>query len=232
MDAQAAKALFDRNARTYDAVNLVVSLGMTNAWYGWAAEQAVHEPGERVLDAFAGSGAVGIRMAKRGAKVTLADVSPRMLKAAAMDAKRLGVEVESLEIDLTAQPLRVPGAPFDAVTAMWGARYVDDPVAVIGSLAEQLCPGGRLVLVDFVEPSGGLTSRVAAAYFNGIVPTVGTLVSGSPDLYRELTASTHRTGPAPRLRDTVESAGLRIVAERSMGFGLVQGLVGVPVQPA
>lgn len=225
MDSAAARELFDRNARTYDAVNLVVSFGMTGAWYGWAADQAVVGPGARVLDAFSGSGAVGIRAARRGACVTLADVSPRMLKAAALDAKRAGVDVALLETDLTARPLDLPGAPFDAITAMWGTRYVDDPSAVLHGLAEQLTPEGRLVLVDFVEPSDGFVSRAASVYFFRVVPAVGTIVSGSPDLYRELVATTHRMGPASRLRDMVERAGLRVAQEHAMGFGLVRGIV-------
>ena len=65
------------------------------------------------------------------AAVTVADVSPEMLSVARDRARSRGLSLDTVEVDLTADALTVPGAPFDAVTVMWGLRYVDDPARVL-----------------------------------------------------------------------------------------------------
>lgn len=225
MDANSARQLFDANSPTYDRVNGVISLGLDRRWYDWAAEQALVTPGARVLDAFAGTGAVGLRVAEKGGRVTLADVSPRMLEVASERARERGLEVRTVSADLSAESLEIEGAPFDAIVAMWGLRYVDDPAHVLANLSALLRPGGRLVVVDFVEPPPLLVSQIAAMYFFRVLPRVAGALAGRRELYGVLGESTHRMGSAERLLGLVEETGFAITETRSMGFGLVFGFV-------
>jgi demethylmenaquinone methyltransferase / 2-methoxy-6-polyprenyl-1,4-benzoquinol methylase len=222
----AARELFDTNADTYDRVNTFISFGLDSRWRRWAAYEAVSGPGARVLDAFAGTGLVGLRCAALGADVTLADVSPRMLEVASTRAAKAGVGLRIALTDLTAPDSRPPGAPFDAITMVFGARYVDDPARVIGGLSRLLSPDGRFVLVDFVEPDGSLLSRLAAVYFFGVLPRIASVLAGHRELYDRLVATTHDMGSAAHLISLAEDAGLEISETRTMGFGLVCGIVG------
>lgn len=231
MDEAAARALFDANARTYDRVNTVISLGLDSHWRAWAARRAVARPGARVLDAFAGTGLVGLRAARRGADVTLADASPGMLEMARARAAAAHLPVRTIECDLTGEPLMVPGAPFDAITVVFGVRYLDDPVRVLRALAGLLSAGGSIVVVEFVEPGPSVISRVAGWYFFGVLPRLAGLLSGHRELYETLASTTHAMGRADRLEAIVSSAGLEVTGRRSMGFGLVQGLVASPAHP-
>lgn len=225
MDASSARELFDTNARTYDRVNTLISLGLDARWRRWAVSQAVNVPHPRVLDAFAGTGGVGLKVAELGGEVVLADASDEMLSKARARAQESGFSVTTLVKDLTREPLIVEGAPFDAVTLMWGLRYVDDPVHVVASLTAQLTDTGRLVVVDFVEPSSGLISRLAGFYFFRILPKLASLLARRSELYKRLVETTHRMGSAKRLIGLVEEAGLEVVETHPMGFGLVLGLV-------
>ncbi|MGV8083773.1 MAG: class I SAM-dependent methyltransferase [Coriobacteriia bacterium] len=225
MDAESARRLFDTNSPTYDRVNGLISLGLDERWYAWAAEEALPAPGAHVLDAFAGTGAVGLRVAEKGGRVTLADVSPKMLEAASARAKERGLAVRTVLADLSAEPLAIEGAPFDAVVAMWGLRYVDEPARVVASLARLLEPGGRLVLVDFVEPPPVLASQIAALYFFHVLPRIAGLLAGHRELYGILAETARKTGPPRRLIEMAEAAGLRVAKTQSMGLGLVFGLV-------
>lgn len=224
MDSE-TRRLFDANARTYDGVNTLVSLGLDARWRDWAAKRAVDKPGERLLDAFAGTGLVGLRAAALGADVTLADDSRCMLAVARGRAHEAGREVHFVVTDLTASPPVVPGAPFDAVTMVFGARYVDDPVAVVRGLASLLRPGGPFVIVDFVEPPRTPLSRLAGLYFFHVLPRIASLLAGRRELYDRLTMSTHGMGTAQRLVSIAQDAGLTVTETRTMGFGLVTGLV-------
>lgn len=217
--------LFEANAATYDRVNSVVSLGLDARWRTWAARRAVRHAGAKVLDAFAGTGRTGIRAAELGAEVTLADFSRAMLLEAMAAARRRGVSPSVVATDLTAGT-PIPGAPFDAVTVTFGIRYLRDPVAVIRSLASMLVPGGRVVVLEFAEPGRRFVSRAAAFYFFRLLPKVASAIAGSADLYRVLTTTTHEIGGADHLEGLLRSAGLGIVGRRTMGFGLVIGVVG------
>ncbi len=224
MDEAAARSLFDANAATYDRVNSIISLGLDTRWRAWAAREAVAKPGARVLDAFAGTGLVGLRAAELGGRVILADVSPGMLAVALRRAHSRGIAVETAVTDLASEPLDV-GGPFDAITVMWGVRYLDDPVGVLKRLTSSLAPDGRVIVVDFVEPSDGLISRLAASYFFGVLPRIAGALAGHRELYRELTATTHAMGSRQNLARLVRDAGLEVVEQHVMGFGLVVGIV-------
>lgn len=216
--------LFDANARTYDRVNSIISLGLDARWRAWAARRAVVRPGARVLDAFAGTGRVGLQAARMGAHVTLADASAGMLAVAEREARRGELPVESLLTDLVAGTL--PPGPFDAVTMVFGVRYVADPSAVIGRLAALLAPGGRFVVLEFAEPTGGLVPRLAATYFFRILPVLAGALAGQRTLYRVLARTTHELRGREHLERIVTDAGLALAEVRTMGFGLVVGIVG------
>jgi demethylmenaquinone methyltransferase/2-methoxy-6-polyprenyl-1,4-benzoquinol methylase len=226
VDSDVARDLFDANAETYDRANTIVSLGLDARWRAWTARRAVDRAGVRVLDAFAGTGLVGLRSAALGADVTLADVSPRMLAVAQERADRSGVKITTVVADLTAPGPTVPGSPFDAITLVFGMRYLDDPTSVLRGLLSLSRPGATFVIVDFVEPDGSPLARLAAVYFFRVLPHLASALTGHRELYRELVATTHEMGPAERLVSIVESAGIEVTEVHRMGFGLVCGIVG------
>lgn len=226
MERAEARRLFDANAGTYDRVNSIVSLGLDARWRDWAARRAVTRLEARVLDAFAGTGRVGLRAAELGARVTLADISPGMLAVASRRAEERGLHVDTVLTDLTAEPPGVDG-PFDALTVMWGLRYLEDPAGTLRRLAELVAPGGRVIVVDFVEPSGGLVTRMAAVYFFRVLPRIAGAIAGRRRLYHELVATTRAMGSREHLMLLVREAGLEIVEQHTMGFGLVVGVVAV-----
>jgi len=223
MERADACRLFDANADTYDRVNSIVSLGLDARWRDWAARRAVVRFDARVLDAFAGTGRVGLRAAELGARVTLADISPGMLAVASRRAQEKGLRADTVVIDLTADPPCVDG-PFDALTVMWGLRYLADPAATLRRLAALVVPGGRVIVVDFVEPTGGLLTRMAAVYFFHVLPWIAGALAGRQRLYDELTTTTHAMGSREHLMFLMSEAGLEIVEQKAMGFGLVIGL--------
>lgn len=224
------RRLFDENADTYDRVNTIVSLGLDSRWRRWAARRAVTRPGSRVLDAFAGTGRTGIRAAELGAEVTLADLSRGMLAEADAGARRRGVSVHVVEADL-GEVERIPGAPFDALTLTFGIRYLAEPARVLARIAGLLKPGARVVLLDFTEPDGGVISRLAGAYFFGVLPKIAAALAGRSELYRLLVRTTHQIEGPWVLEDIATGAGLQLVGTRVMGFGLVTGVVAL-VPPA
>ena len=242
-------ALFDRNAATYDRVNTVICFGLDGRWRRWAAGWALAAaPGAaganvgaaartpagavipprppRVLDACGGSGLVALELARRGAQVTVADVSGGMLALAGRRAEREGLILEIVQADLATEPAtELPGAPFDAVTLAFGLRYVEDPAGLLRGLAAALVPGGSLVLLDAVVARGGAPARLAGRYFFDVAPRLGRLLAGRGELYAELTETVRALGTAGDLLRIVEAAGLAPRERRLFAGGVVAGVV-------
>lgn len=103
--------------------------------------------GERVLDGYAGTGAVGLEAISRGAAgATLVDTDPRAVRLITANATACGV-LDVCTVVRSAWPppaSRVPG-PFDLV-------FLDPPYdlpdleAALAAAAVVVAPGGRIVL--------------------------------------------------------------------------------------
>ena len=111
------------------------------------------KPGERVLDAATGTGAVAILIAKRGADVVGMDLAPVLIDTARERAAEEGATVEWDVGD--AEAMDYENASFDVVVSTCGVMFAPDHAAVAHELARVTKPGGRLVLACWT-PEGGL----------------------------------------------------------------------------
>src|SRR5919106_1659359 len=105
----AVRAMFDRIAPVYDAMNRLMSAGLDQRWRRITAEAAVR-PGDRVLDACCGTGDLAVACARAGGRVTGLDFSERMLDR----ARRKAPELEWVQGDLLVLPFA--DGTFDAAT--------------------------------------------------------------------------------------------------------------------
>jgi SAM-dependent methyltransferase len=116
-------------------------------------ERVDPKPGEKVLDAATGTGAVAILAARRGADVIGMDLAPVLVETAEQRAEEEGVSVRFEVGDAEAMPYG--DASFDVLTSTCGVMFAPDHAAVAGELARVTRPGGRLALACWT-PEGGL----------------------------------------------------------------------------
>jgi 16S rRNA (guanine(966)-N(2))-methyltransferase RsmD len=106
-------------------------------------------PGARVLDGFAGTGAVGIEALSRGAAhVTFVDSDPRAIRLIRTNLARCGIDDRHVIIraGIAAAAARLASAGFDII-------FLDPPYGAAGlaealSAAEVLAEEGTLVVVE------------------------------------------------------------------------------------
>src|SRR5439155_19454003 len=98
--------------------------------------------GERWLDLATGTGAVAIRAARAGAKVTGLDLAPRLVETARSWAADEGLDIRFDVGDCERLPY--DDASFDVVASVVGVIFAPDHGAVARELARVCRPGGRL----------------------------------------------------------------------------------------
>ena len=211
------RAMFDRIAPVYDAMNRVFTMGLDGRWRKLAAA-AVVTPGDRVLDAACGTGDMAIADRKAGGVVTGLDFSERMLER----ARRKSDQIEWIQGDALALPF--DDASFDAATIGFGIRNVDDLDAGLRELARVVRPGGRLAVLEITRPTGVLRPFFRL-WFDVLIPLAGKALPGGA-AYTYLPASVRRFPGPDDLADALRRAGFADVNHRLLAGGIVSLHVG------
>lgn len=217
-DKQAAlvQAMFDRVAPRYDLANTVFSLGQDRYWRRVAARAVGAAPHEVVLDVAAGTGALSRELASGGARVVPLDFSWNMLAAgAARDGGRL--------LWTTGDGLRLPFADgaFDAVSIAFGLRNLPDTAAGLRELARVTRPGGRLVVLEFSQPTWRPFRPLYARYLLGAIPLAARALTPDPTAYRYLAESIQAWPDQPALARIVGASGWSAVRWTNLTGGIV-----------
>ena len=216
--------MFDRIARRYDLANTILSLGGDARWRRRAARAARLSPDGYALDVATGSGKLAAELARaapRG-RVVGVDFSPRMLE----QARTSYPEIEFAEGD--ALDLPFPDGSFDAATIAFGLRNLADPELGLREMRRVVRAGGRMVVLEFVRPPGGLVGGAYRLYLRRALPAIGGALSGDGRAYRYLsdTVDSYRT-PA-ELQDLARGAGWTALDFNLLNLGTVGVLAGSP----
>jgi demethylmenaquinone methyltransferase / 2-methoxy-6-polyprenyl-1,4-benzoquinol methylase len=212
LPAESVRAMFDRIAPVYDAMNRTMTAGLDRRWRRITA-QSVVRPGDVVLDACCGTGDLAIADAAAGGRVTGLDFSERMLER----ARRKAPELEWVSGDMLALPFA--DASFDAATVGFGVRNVDDLARGLAELRRVLRVGAPLGILEITRPRGPL-APFYRLWFDGVVPLVGKLLPGG-SAYTYLPASVRRFPGPEELAELIAAAGFTDVRYRTFAGGIV-----------
>lgn len=209
------RAMFDRIAPRYDALNRLFTAGFDRRWRALALDAAGVGPADRVLDLACGTGDLAEAAAARGARVLGVDFAREMLRG----ARRRRVRATLIQGDAAAMPVR-DGA-VDALVCGFALRNFSELECVLRESARVLAPGGRIALLDVDRPTSRLLRAGHSLYFDHVVPTLGGWLSDRA-AYAYLPRSTHYLPPARELLAAIADAGFEAVEKRRLAFGAVQ----------
>jgi len=210
------RAMFDRIAPVYDAMNRVMTMGLDQRWRRLAAE-VVH-PGDRVLDAACGTGDLAVAAERAGGTVTGLDFSERMLER----ARSKSSSIEWVQGDVMELPFE--DGSFDAATIGFGIRNVSDLEGGLRELARVLRPGGRVAVLEITRPRG-LLRPFFRLWFDVLVPLAGKILPGG-SAYSYLPASVRRFPGPDDLADAMRRSGFENVRYRLLAGSIVALHVG------
>jgi len=218
LPAEGVRAMFDRIAPVYDAMNHVMTAGLDRRWRAETAA-AVVRPGDRVLDACCGTGDLALASVRAGGQVTGLDFSERMLAR----ARRKSSEVEWVQGDALALPF--DDGSFDAATVGFGVRNLADLEGGLAELRRVLGAGGRVAVLEITQPKGRL-APFYRIWFDRIVPLLGRVLPGG-GAYTYLPASVRRFPGPEDLSKLMRAAGFAEVRYRLFAGGIVALHTGV-----
>lgn len=220
--SQQVQGMFDRIAGRYDLLNSLMTAGLHHAWRERAVDRASVSPGDSVLDVCCGTGDLAFELAGRvapGGHVVGCDFSEPMLDLAREKAAKSGAGAVRFE---WADALRLPydAGRFDAVTVGFGVRNFADRERGLAEMVRVLKPGGRLVVLEFTEPTRPPFSTFYSLWFDRIVPVLGRLTP-NPDAYSYLAESVHSFPGPPALAAKMDAAGLERIRWLLMAGGIL-----------
>jgi demethylmenaquinone methyltransferase / 2-methoxy-6-polyprenyl-1,4-benzoquinol methylase len=220
------REMFSRIARRYDLVNTVLSLGTDGLWRRASVAPVLDRPGLVVLDACAGTGKLALesaRAANRPRLVIASDFAAPMVEIGA--ARKPGPrEAPGRYLVGDSEHLPLADASVDVYTCGFGVRNLVNLDAGLREAARVLRPGGRLLILEFLNPGERRWHRLVSWHVKAVLPLVGGLISGSRAAYAYLPASIDRFVTRQEMVARVEAVGFADVALREFMFGVVTGV--------
>lgn len=222
-DPGEVRAMFERVSQRYDMLNHILSAGIDRRWRARAAELSLRDGMRRVLDVCGGTGDQALALVRVARKrrqqieVVCSDFSPGMLALAARKFRGREVTIQPAIADAMCLPF-VDGV-FDLVTATFGVRNVVRLDTALGEMARVCRTGGRIAVLEFSVPRRQPIRGLYRAYFHGILPGIGQIVSRSR-AYRYLPLSVDQFPPNPEFAAMLRASVGGQVEQHEFTFGI------------
>ncbi len=226
--SQQVRSMFDRIARRYDLLNIILSFGIDRSWRRKTVRRLRQTAPGKVLDLATGTGDLALLAAKRipDAEITGVDLSPDMLRIAAKKIEKRNLAGRIALLEGRAEALPLPDAAYDAATVGFGVRNFADISKGMQEIARVLRPGGKVFVLEFAMPRGRVFGRLYHFYFRRWLPFLGGIVSGEGKAYRYLQQSVEAFPYGERFAGVMSEAGFDPVVMVPMTRGLVILYVG------
>jgi demethylmenaquinone methyltransferase/2-methoxy-6-polyprenyl-1,4-benzoquinol methylase len=221
--------VFRAVAGNYDVMNDAMSMGVHRAWKWFAVAQSGVQAGDKVLDLAAGSGDLSSKFAKKvGSEghVIVTDINEAMLEEG---RKRLTNDGIAGNVNFTlvnAESLPFEDNTFDCISISFGLRNVTHKDVALASMQRCLKPGGRLIVLEFSQPSNETFRKIYDAYSFNVIPKLGELISDDRESYQYLVESIRQHPPQEELKEMMLDAGFDRVRYHNLTGGVVALHIG------
>ena len=110
---------------------------------------------------------------------------------------------------------------FDITTISFGLRNTTNTPAALREALRVTKPGGRMVIVEFSQPTNFIFRTIYLKYLMRALPVIARKVSSNPDAYVYLAESISAWPNQANLAKLMTSAGWQRVGWQNLTFGIV-----------
>jgi demethylmenaquinone methyltransferase/2-methoxy-6-polyprenyl-1,4-benzoquinol methylase len=212
--------MFDNISHKYDFLNHFLSLGIDKLWRKRAIAELKEINPKTVLDVATGTADLALEaLTLEPESVIGVDISEKMLDVGRQKIAKRGIERVKL-IKGDAVQMEFEDNQFDAITVAFGVRNFDDLSLGLKEMNRVLRPGGKLVILEFVNPVKFPIKQLYTFYSKYILPFWGKLFSGSKEAYVYLPESVKAFKEREELCKELEKCGYSHTKYTDLTFGI------------
>lgn len=213
------REVFDSVAPKYDLMNDLLSFGTHRLWKRRCISEARVERGMKVLDIASGTGDLALALAGRAGhgNVVASDINHEMLEIGAKRLAAAGTGAAVVEAD--AEQLPFEDNVFDVVTVSFGIRNMTHKDRALREMLRVLCPGGRLLVLEFSRCQRWL-KPFYDFYSFVFMPWAGSKIAGDGPSYRYLAESIRMHPDQKTFAGMMSEAGFADVKWHNLTFGI------------
>ncbi len=217
---QVAK-MFDNISARYDFLNHFLSLNIDKGWRKKVVQMVAENKAKTILDVATGTADLAIALTKaQPDKIVGIDISAGMLSVG-----QKKIESQNLTHLISLQQADSENLPFednsfDAVTVAFGVRNFENLQKGLTEIRRVLKAGGKLLVLEFSQPTRFPFKQTYTFYFKRILPTLGKLVSKDNSAYTYLPASVGAFPYGEAFMQELEKAGFSPNSYKPVTFGV------------
>lgn len=223
------KGVFRAVASNYDVMNDAMSLGVHRAWKWFAIAQSGVQAGDRVLDLAAGSGDLSLKFAQKvgeEGQVIVTDINEAMLEEGRKRLTNAGIAGNVNYCLVNAENLPFEDNSFDCISISFGLRNVTHKDLALSSMQRCLKPGGRVIILEFSQPTNETFRKIYDTYSFNVIPKLGEIISNDRESYQYLVESIRKHPPQEELKQMMLDAGFDRVRYHNLTGGVVALHIG------
>jgi len=212
--------VFNSVAVNYDLMNNVMSFGLHKIWKKIVVETMALRTNAKILDIASGTADLTLALAKqqKNYEIFHTDINYSMLKEGKKKLVNSGNILSSIVCD--AESLPFPDNYFDCVTVGFGLRNMTRKDKALSEIYRVLCPGGKLIILEFSKVWQPLSKLYDAFSFN-IVPKLGKLIANDEASYQYLVESIRVHPDQDELEKIMINEGFESVSYLNLNAGIV-----------
>lgn len=214
--------MFNDIAYRYDFLNHFMSLGIDIQWRKKALRRLKEQQPQQMLDVATGTGdfAIMANNILRPASITGIDISEGMLAIGREKIKKLGLENKITLQQGDSETISFPDQTFDAITVAFGVRNFENLEQGLAEMRRVLKPGGKLVILEFSNPTIFPIKQLYNLYFRYITPLIGKFVARSKAAYTYLPESVRAFPQGEAMCNILTNTGFQAVTCKKLTFGI------------
>ena len=214
------RELFNAIAQRYDFLNHLLSLGLDFLWRKKLVKSLPVKVVGPVLDVATGTGDLALAILKQRPDITVIGVDNSLAMLEIAEQKMIARSSVYETVVGAAEQLPFKNNKFAVVAIAFGLRNIGFYSAALNEFQRVLQPGGRLLILEFGQPTAPVFGQLFRFYFHRILPLIGSIISGTK-AYRYLPESVDNFPPREELQRLITAAGFDELTLTKLTGGVV-----------